>query len=382
MSGDTRMAETAEPRSLRERVQSLRLPESVNAAGRPSLLPWVLVVLLAVGFAGVGLRGQSPNSPTDKVAEKTKVDTTEVIDDVALETKGYVIPARQIQVSPIEVAGRVVKLDIIEGMRVKTGDVLAELDPTSYAAELQEAKSQLAAAGHRARELANGYLPEEREQAEAELKEARETLTQRERDYNRNKKIDNRALAEKEMEEAEFLYRAQKMRVVKLEQALHLILRGPREERIAAANAEVEAWKARLQRAEWRLNNCKIKAPVDGTILTKKAEIGSLLSPMSFNVAASLCEMANLSDLEIELDVVERDIAKVKPGQKCRIVCEAYPDRVYQGVVARLMPIANRAKAAVPVRVKVLGVPAEEEGLYLKPEMGARVSFLKTGAAK
>src|SRR5207244_11793941 len=94
-----------------------------------------------------------------------------------------------------------------------------------------------------------------------------------------------------------------------------------------------------------------------------------------FNVAASRAEMADLSDREVDLDITERDVAKVKKGMPCRIRAEAYPTRVYEGVVDRLMPIANRAKGAVPVRVKVR-VPKDEEGQYLKPEMGAVVAFL------
>ncbi len=87
--------------------------------------------------------------------------------------------------------------------------------------------------------------------------------------------------------------------------------------------------------------------------------------------------MADLSDLEVDLSIQERnDLARVHKGQKCKVRPEAFPDRVYDGVVSRLMPIADRAKGAVPVRVK-LSVPAEEEGVYLKPEMSAVVSFLK-----
>ena len=85
--------------------------------------------------------------------------------------------------------------------------------------------------------------------------------------------------------------------------------------------------------------------------------------------------MADLSDLEVELDIQERDMSRVHKGQQCEVRCDAWPDRVYDGEVSRLMPIADRAKGAVPVRVK-LHVPAEEEGVYLKPEMGATVAFL------
>ena len=99
------------------------------------------------------------------------------------------------------------------------------------------------------------------------------------------------------------------------------------------------------------------------------------MNPIAFNGSFSLCDMADLSDLEVELYVQERDIARVFVGQQCKVRAEAYQDRTYDGVVSRLMPIADRAKGAVPVRVK-LTVPADEEGVYLKPEMGAVVTFL------
>jgi hypothetical protein len=84
--------------------------------------------------------------------------------------------------------------------------------------------------------------------------------------------------------------------------------------------------------------------------------------------------MADLSDLEVDLSIQERDVSRVFKGQRCVVRSEAYPDRIYHGYVSRLMPIADRAKGAIPVRVKVK-VPADEEGVYLKPEMGAVVSF-------
>ena len=97
----------------------------------------------------------------------------------------------------------------------------------------------------------------------------------------------------------------------------------------------------------------------------------------AFNGSFSLCDMADLSDLEVDLSIQERnDLSRVYKGQKCKVRAEAFPDREYEGVVSRLMPIADRAKGAVPVRVK-LTVPSDEEGVYLKPEMSAVVSFLK-----
>ncbi|MGL4461540.1 MAG: HlyD family secretion protein, partial [Planctomycetia bacterium] len=179
---------------------------------------------------------------------------------------------------------------------------------------------------------------------------------------------------------AESQYVAMEKRRDKLNQQLQLLILGPRKERIDLARAEVQQAEAELSRLRWRLGNCTIRAPVTGTILKKNAEEGNIVNPVAFNGSFSLCEMADLSDLEVDLSIQERDVSRVFQGQRCQVRAVAYPDRVYDGVVDRLMPIANRAKGAVPVRVKVR-VPADEEGQYLKPEMGALVSFFGSAAA-
>src|SRR6516225_7577052 len=108
------------------------------------------------------------------------------------------------------------------------------------------------------------------------------------------------------------------------------MLEGARIEKIEAAWAEIEQAEADLDKAKWRLDNCTIRAPVSGTILTKKAEIGNLVNSLAFAGSLNLCEMADLSDLEVELSVEERDIAKVVKDQRCIVRAEAYPERVYE----------------------------------------------------
>ena len=165
--------------------------------------------------------------------------------------------------------------------------------------------------------------------------------------------------------------------VERLRFAYSLMEIGPRKEKIDAARADVQNAESNVEKAKWKLDNCKIRSPITGTILKKNAEEGNLVNAIAFSGSVSLCELADLSDLEVDLTVQERDIARVFKGQKCKVRAEAYPDRVYDGVVSRLMPIADRSKGAIPVRVK-LTVPREEEGVYLKPEMGAIVTFYGT----
>jgi multidrug resistance efflux pump len=399
------MAEMTDgPVSLRDRVQALRLPEKVDSGRGPGGggLPWVLVLLLGASTAslaarvytsppgdpardgtllqppappaGTGETAEAPPAAADAARPKEAAPGA-----VVLEAKGYIIPAHQIQVSPIEVGGRVVELYVEEGKRFKAGEVLAVLERTSYVAEVAEAEGALAAAQQQYLELDRGFRKEEIQQVKAELNESEAQLKQAESLYRRNLELRGAALPATEYEQSESQYRAFVKRVERLRLALALVEQGPRVERVAAAKHQVEVAKARLTKAKWRLDNCTIRAPIDGTILTKKAELGNLVNPLAFAATSgAVCEMADLSDLEVELDITERDVAKVVKGMPCRIRAEAYPDRVYEGVVDRLMPIANRAKGAVPVRVKVT-LPRDEEGVYLKPEMGAVVAFLQPG---
>lgn len=369
--------------SLGERVRSLRLPSSVTA-DRPrgsSRRVWMLGALLACAALASGLyanrRSAAPPSAPPRPAIST-VDAAPLrVGDVVLESKGYLIAAHQIQVSP-KVGGLVVHLDFEEGRRVEKGQILCRLETVDYQAERDRARGKLDAARERFLELNNGFRPEEIKQAKAELDEAEATRKQLYLDWERNKQLNGQALAERERESAEGAFRAADRRLEHKRLAYRLMVEGPRREKVQAARAEVVAAEADLTKAQWRLDNCTIRAPLSGTILTKKAEEGNVINPSAYSngLSASLCDLADLSDLEVELKIAERDVAKVVRGQPCRIRCEAFPERVYEGVVARLMPIADRSQAALPIRVKVK-VPPSEEGVYLRPEMGAIVSFLK-----
>lgn len=380
---------------LRDRVQALRLPDRANHTGRSGSgwLPWALCLLLAASSVSLAARVYSARPATIDTPAPTPQGSApqphitnqptpapSASGAVVLESKGYVIPAHQIQVSPIEVSGLVTELYIEEGKRVKKGDVLAVLDKTSFEAEAAEARAAVAAADARYSRLKNGYREEDRRAARSEMEAAEADLVQAKADFARVDKLYTNSpgitVNKTEWDAARATRERTQRRYDAATARYDMTINGSRLEDVAEAAAELDVAKARSTKAEWRLQNCTIRAPIDGTILTKKAELGTLVSPMSFNVSASLCDMADLSDLEVELDITERDVAKVKKGMPCRVRVEAFPDRPHDGYVSRLMPTANRAKGAVPVRVKVK-IPKEEEGLYLKPEMGAVVAFLQ-----
>jgi multidrug resistance efflux pump len=365
--------------SLRDRVQALRLPPRVDAAGRSGggWLPWLLCLLLAGALGTFGFRALANRTPEAAAPTEKKPAEPTPGDEVVLQAKGYIVPAHQIQVSPIEVSGQVKKLAprFEEGARFGKGEPLAWLDDTSYQQDVAEARNFLQTAECRLRELETS-TPLEEAQAHARLDSALAKLRYARQTKAREEALIGRGGTEEKLEAARSDMDVAEKAHEEAVKALETIRGTARKMRIAAAKFEVEQAKARLARAEWRLGNCVIRAPIAGTILTKKAELGNLVSPLSFNVSASLCEMADLSDLEVDLGVQERDVSKVEQYQRCRVHSEAYPTRFYDGYVDRLMPIANRSKAEVPVRIKVK-IPREEEGRYLKPEMGAVVSFYK-----
>jgi multidrug resistance efflux pump len=388
------------PPSLRDRVESLRLPSEADdpkLANRATWLPWTLCLLSALAAASLAARvytgrvevsklpassGAATQQRTSQSAESGTANApsapveVRAPGSVVLESKGYIIPAHLIQVSPIEVGGRVVALFVEEGKQFKKGEILAVLDRTGYESEVLEATGFMKAAEARAAELTDKEQLRDIQRATADFREAESKTRQAKLDYERNMTLPDAAQSRSDKEKSEMEYRAAEQRALSLKTTLESLV-DRLKAREAAALADVAAAKARLEKAKWRLDNCTIRAPIDGTILTKKAELGNLVNPLAFGATSgSVCEMADLSDLEVELDITERDVGKIQKGMPCRIRSEAFPDRIYEGIVDRLMPTANRAKGAVPVRVKIR-VPKEEEGVYLKPEMGAVVAFLQ-----
>ena len=269
-----------------------------------------------------------------------------------------------------------------EGQRVKKDDMLAQLETTDYDADYQRARASVGIAEQCLLELENGNRKEDIAQSQAELQEAQAQRSQLSAEWQRISQLRKSGVAtQSEYDLAEANFKANDRRVERLQKAYDLMLAGPRQERIEAARADLALAKADLAKCNGGSITVRFALSISGTILRKNAEEGNVVNPMVQHGSYSLCEMADLSDLEVDLKIQERDISKIFQGQKCKVRAEAWPDRVYEGYVSRLMPIAERSQGAVPVRVKVK-VPAEEEGVYLKPEMGAVVTFLKGETAE
>ena len=157
-------------------------------------------------------------------------------------------------------------------------------------------------------------------------------------------------------------------------QQFDMIKAGPRKEDIDAQRATVRQLEGALANLTIDLNNTVIRSPIAATVLERNVEVGEFVTNGFVGDRGAkgyVLSIADLNDLRVELDVSQNDFAKVSAQQPCWIVTDAYPDKKYEGIVDLISPEANRQKATVQVRVKVLS----PDGL-LKPDMNATVSFL------
>ncbi len=389
-------------KNLSDRVRSLRLGDRAGQQ-RPSrgrYLPWIIsfvLMLTTIAFAYHGYRGGAMvpgevSAASDKKADSSTATASTIVaavGEVVLQAKGYVTPISLVQVSP-KVGGQVVWINnrFREGERFEAGEPLAEIESVDYKADFDQALFSYRMAIERFKE-AERSLPEELKQAQCDLEEAQQSATQMKLDMDRNKRLTvGKALADRDMEVSRYGYESMASRVRRLESVTRQVKFARLEQRVKAAEFDAKQADANAQKAKWRYDNTWLVAPISGTVLTKKAELWNVVNPAAYSsgISPSLCDMANLRELEIDLSIQERDIATVKQDQPCLVMPEAYQSdkaflashpRGYIGKVSRLMPMADRAKGAVPVRVLILDIPESEEGKYLRPDMGALVSFMR-----
>jgi multidrug resistance efflux pump len=338
------------------------------------------------------------NSSRSESANSSSRGRVPVAGEVVLESKGYIMATHLYKVGPNQVGSKIKELHkrFLEGQWISEGETLAKLDDTEYLAKKEQAIGDYEQAQHEVKaakerlEAARCNPKEERDQARAELAEARATLVKLELDLDRNNGLKSGgALAKRDYEESKYAHDAQLQHVKMLEMKWRIMQRGARKEMQAEARYNLDKARANLDRtrgamkeAEWRYRNCTIKAPIDGTILKRYVELEDPLDARAFNLASILCDMADLRDLEVELTIQEREIARLQEGQECRVRPETYPDKIFKGVVSRKMPNADRSKGAIPVRVKVLDIPDNNKDQYLVPDGGAIVTFLATPEEK
>lgn len=302
-----------------------------------------IIVLLALGAAAyfawpkadaerrvVGQKpAAQPESTATPKAEPTKPtpqaqpSAPATSSPYSLTVSGYIINRERIEISP-RFQGVVKWIGVKKGDAVKKDQVVVLLDDAEQKARVAETEGRLAS--------------------------TRVALARAELSYKRVQELAARDVTSKEAQD---------------------------EARLAvdAAKAVITEIEGQLSLAKTYLDWTVIRSPIDGVVLEKLAEPGELVTPQSFGGArgpsTAVLAVADLQDLQVEIDVNETDLAKITLGQRCQVSPEAYPDKHYEGVVAEISPEANRQKGTLQIKVQI-----KQPDRYLTPELSAKVEFL------
>lgn len=364
---------------LNKRLRSLKIdrgpapaPSAKNRSPRALLL--VLSALVAIVAVGGYLYFSSAARPIS-VAEVKLEGGGSSSGDTVLSASGYVVAHHKIAVGA-KVLGRVAWIGVEKGDRVQQGQVLVRLEDSDFRAQSNQARANLAAAQARLDQLRTGSRPQEKLKDKAGVLQAEATLRNAEAEYKRTEELVRAGVSSKaELDRAIAQRDTSRALLDAARQSSAMTDMGPRVEEIRAAEAQVRQMKAALDYSDTQLAATEIKAPVSGTVLQRIVERGEMVSPSAFGgesgARTSVVALADLDDLQIELDISQADFARLKMGQRAEIIPEAFPTLKYTGFIAEIAPEANRAKATVQVKVKIDN-PDEQ----LRPEMNARVNFL------
>jgi RND family efflux transporter MFP subunit len=322
--------------TLKDDLASLRIDQNARAGGARRG-GWIILVLLLLT---VGVGGWFWSQRVQAAAVRTTTVTSQTGGSAApgavLNASGYVTARRRATVSS-KVTGKVVEVFIEEGQAVRKGQVLARLDDSQIRAALNVARAQLEAARRGAAE------------DEARLREAQ--LTQE----RLNQLIKEGVVGRAEVDTANATVESLKAR-------------------IAMATQQVEVAESHLRARETDLADMIVRAPFDGVAISKDAQPGEMISPVSAGggfTRTGIGTIVDMTSLEIEVDVSESYINRVRPKQPVEAVLDAYPDWRIPAHVITTVPSADRQKATVRVRIGF-----EQLDPRILPDMGVKVSFL------
>ena len=305
-------------------------PKTVVAIVAVCLLGLVVVFMVsrkgkrdAVSAKGSSVAAGTAAAETTAIGAESAATATPKSGEPVLTVSGYVIPRERIEISP-KFQGTVKWIGVKKGDDVKKGDVMVLLEDDEYRARVMQSEGGLAL-------------------AEANLTNS---------EVNLKRQIE---LSRHDVDSARALDDATRAR--------------------DAAAAEVKTAQGQLALARTYLDWCTIHAPINGTVLEKLVNPNELVTPQSYGgtrgPSTAFLAMADLTDLQVEIDLNESDTPKVHLKQRCRISPEAYPDKKYDGYVAEIAPEANRSKGTLQVKVQV-----DKPDKFLTPELTAKVDFL------
>jgi RND family efflux transporter MFP subunit len=257
----------------------------------------------------------------------------------ALNASGYITPRRRATIAA-KITGRVTGVFFDEGTRVKEGQLLATLDDSDVKRALDSAKAD--------RDTAHAAIAD----YEVQLRNSQILLRR-----------------------AEQLQKAGVQTQEALDNAITAV--DSLKAKIELARQQVAGSESRIAVAQQAVDNCTIRAPFAGVVVSKDAQVGEMVSPVSAGGGFTRTGIATIVDMhsnEIEVDVNESYIAKVTAGQEVTATLDAHPDKPFPAKVRTIIPTADRQKATVKVRISILNL---EKYDFILPDMGVKVAFLQ-----
>jgi HlyD family secretion protein len=345
-----------------------------------SAWPWVLcaVILLALGGWAWQWRSAAAAPLVQTIRVKPVERQAAREDRVVFNATGYVIAAHKIELAS-KVIGLVTWVGVEMGDKIQKDQILVRLEDDDYKARVVQQQGLLDNAKAMLAQLEAGSRPQEILTAKAKFDQCAAELANAQNNLKRLKSIEGSSgVTAQQIDDADMLMQSRQAIAESARQQYELAKLGPRIEQIDAQRAIVRQLEGALSNAMIDLNNTVIRSPIAGTVLARNVELGEFVTTGFVGDRGAkgyVLSIADLTDLRVELDVSQNDFAKVSARQPCWIVTDAYPDKKYEGVVDLISPEANRQKATVQVRVKVLN-PDD----LLKPDMNATVSFLSRHA--
>jgi RND family efflux transporter MFP subunit len=321
---------------IKDNLSRLRIDKQENAPSKWRKRPFLVLFILLGLAALIFWLSRAVFFPT---VEIETVSVSQVYPSSAftiLNASGYVVAQRKAALAS-KATGRLEWLGVEEGSRVSRGEVIARLE----AMDAEASRRQASAALDSSASVCN--------QAKVELSDSEKNL-------KRLKEL----LSQGYVSQADFdLAEARKDRAVAA---------------LSAAEANVKVAQASLSGADVSLDYTRIRAPFDGVVLTKNADVGDIVTPLgaAANAKASVVTIADLASLRVEADVSESSLQKVRVSQPCEITLDALPQNRFRGIVHSIVPTADRSKATVMVKVSFV-----DNDPKILPEMSAKVSFLE-----
>ena len=324
---------------LKDDLAALRIERQPDRPGR-RWIAWVALLAVAALAGVAGWRWFTRERPIE-VETATVSERAAGTQAAVLNAAGYVTARRRATVAS-KITGKLVEVNVEEGMAVRQGQVLARLDDATLRATLALAEAQTAAARRGVREY------------EVRLHEAQLTLARL------NRLIASGLSTQAEVEAAQAQVDSY-------------------DARILAAQEQVRVAEQQVALARTNLDDTIIRAPFSGVAISKDAQPGETVSPVSAGggfTRTGICTIVDMDSLEIEVDVNEAYINRVKPGQDVSAVLDAYPDAPIPARVITMVPTADRQKATVLVRIEFKQLDAR-----ILPDMGVKVTFLRDDEA-